>query len=123
VKINLTQGEKPIKKWPYKLAHKYKPIVQKEIDGMLAGGIIYPIKKSEWEISMVIQPKNHDPQKLRICVDFKGLNKLTLTNMFPTPFSNEIINEVMRHEYYSFSNGFSGYKVLTQNRPQYIRKK
>jgi len=58
MKINLTLREKPIKKWPYKLAHKYKPIVHKEINAILEGGIIYPIEKSEWEIPMVIQPNN-----------------------------------------------------------------
>ena len=33
----------PVKKRPYKLAHKYKEIVKKEIDNMLEAGIIYPI--------------------------------------------------------------------------------
>jgi hypothetical protein len=86
MKIDLIPGAKPIKKHPYKLAHKYKPIVQKEIEGMLAAGIIYPIDKSEWASPMVVQPKKHDPKKLRICVDFRGLNKLTLTYPFLTPF-------------------------------------
>jgi hypothetical protein len=72
MKIDLIPGAKPIKKWPYKLAHKYNPIVQKEIEAMLVVGIIYPIDKSEWESLMVVQPKNHDPKKLRICVNFKG---------------------------------------------------
>ena len=41
MKINLIQGAKPIKKNPYKLAHKYKAIIPKEIEGMLVIGIIY----------------------------------------------------------------------------------
>ena len=32
---------------------------------MLAIGIIYPIDQSEWESPMVIQPKKHDPTKLK----------------------------------------------------------
>jgi hypothetical protein len=43
IKINLVSGDKPIKKRPYKLAHKYKEIVHKDIEDMLAVGIIYPI--------------------------------------------------------------------------------
>jgi putative transposase len=96
-----------IKKWPYKLAHKYNPIVQKEIEAMLVVGIIYPIDKSEWESLMVMQPKKHDPKKLRICVDFRGLNKLTVIDPFSMSFTDEIINEVMGHECYSFIDGFS----------------
>jgi len=107
LKIELIPGEKPIKKQPSKLAHKYKLIVQREIKGMLSTDIIYLINKAEWIIPMVVQPKNHDPKKLTICVDFKGLNKLTLTNLFPNPFVDEIINKVAGNKYYSFMDGFS----------------
>jgi hypothetical protein len=41
MKINLIHGAKPIKKRPYKLGHKYNPIVQKDIEVMLVVGIIY----------------------------------------------------------------------------------
>jgi hypothetical protein len=112
MKIELILGAKPVKKWSYKLAHKYKPIVQKEIEAMLVSNIIYPIDKSEWESPMVMQPKKHDPKKLRICIDFLGLNKLTVTNPFPTPYVDEIINKVTGNECYSFTDGFSGYNQV-----------
>ena len=43
MKIDIKPDVGPVKKIPYKLAHKYKEIVKKEIDNMLAAGIIYPI--------------------------------------------------------------------------------
>ena len=43
MKIDIKPEEKPVKKRPYKLAHKYNEIVKKEIDNMLAAEIIYPI--------------------------------------------------------------------------------
>lgn len=58
-----------------------------------------------------MQPKNHDPTRLRICVDFRGLNNLTITDPLPTPFANEIIN-VVGHECYYFIDGFSGYNQV-----------
>jgi hypothetical protein len=90
------------------LAHKYKPIVQKEIEAMLAADIIYPIEKTEWANPMVMQPKSHDPNKLIICVDLQRINKLIVTDPFSTPFVDNIINEVVGHECYSFTEGFSG---------------
>ena len=42
---------------------------------MLIAGIIYPIDQLEWASPMVVQPKNHDPKKLRVCVDYRWLNK------------------------------------------------
>ena len=71
MKIDTKPDVRPVKKRPYKLAHKYKEIVKKEIDKMLAAGIICHIDQSEWASPMVVQPKKHDPTKLRICVDFR----------------------------------------------------
>ena len=48
MKIDTKPDVQPVKKRPYKLAHKYKEIVKKEIDNMLAAGIIYPINQLEW---------------------------------------------------------------------------
>ena len=106
MKIHIKLDVQPINKIPYKLAHKYKDIVKKEIDNMLAAGVIYPIDQSKWASPMVVQPKKHDPTKLRICFDFRELNKVTLTDPFPTTYADEILNEVAGHECYSFTDGF-----------------
>jgi hypothetical protein len=79
---------------------------------MLSSCIIYPINKGEWESPMVVQPKKHDPKKLIICIDFRGLNKQILMDLFPTPFIDKIINEVVGHECYSFIDVFSGYNQV-----------
>ena len=79
---------------------------------MIAASIIYPIDQSEWASPMVVQPKKHDPTKLIICVDFKELNKVTLIDPFPSPYADEILNEVARHECYSFADGFSSYNQV-----------
>ena len=43
MKIGLLPEATPIKKRPYKLAHKYKEVVKTEIDSMLTAEIIYHI--------------------------------------------------------------------------------
>lgn len=52
--IELLSGAKLLKKRPYKLAHKYKYIVKKEIDNMFKASIIYLVDESEWENPMVV---------------------------------------------------------------------
>ena len=54
MKIDIKPDARPVKKIPYKLAHKYKEIVKKEIDNMLVAGIMYPIDQSEWASPMDI---------------------------------------------------------------------
>lgn len=79
---------------------------------MLAIDIIYPIGILDSTSLVVVQPNKHDLNKLRICVDFHGLNMLILIDPFWTPLANEIVNEVARHECYSFINNFSGYNQV-----------
>ena len=112
IKIELLPYAKTVKKRPQKLAHKYKDIVKNEIDNLLKVGIVYLVDQSKWKSPMVIQLKKKDPKHLRVCVDFRWLNKITLTGPFPTSLVNEIINEVAGHECYSFTDGFSGYNQV-----------
>lgn len=100
MKIDLLPEATLVKKTPYNIAHKYKAIIKIEIDNMIIEGIIYPFDQSEWESLMVVQPKNHDTKKLRVCVDYRWLNKTTKTDPFPTPFADEILNDVVGHGCY-----------------------
>ncbi len=55
---------------------------------------------------MVVLKKNG---KMKICVDFRKLNKATQKNPYLLPFSNEVPNIVTWYEVYSFLDGYSGY--------------
>ncbi len=55
---------------------------------------------------MVVLKKNG---KLKICVDFKKLNKATKKDPYPLPFSNEVLNTIVGYEGYPFLDGYSGY--------------
>ena len=46
MKIDIKPDARPVKRIPYKLAHKYKEIVKKEIDNMLAIGMGNPNGRS-----------------------------------------------------------------------------
>ena len=74
---------------------------------------------------MVVQPKKHDLTRLRICVDFRELNKVILTGPFPTPYADEILNQVAGHECYSFTDGFLVYNQVLiakeDNKKDHIR--
>jgi hypothetical protein len=56
---------------------------------------------------MVVQEKKIE--EIRICVDLRNMNDACLHDPFPTPFTNEVLDNVGVQEVYSFTNGFSGY--------------
>jgi hypothetical protein len=78
---------------------------------MLEVGIIEPIDKYKWISPMVVQEKKQGG--IRICVDMiRKLNDDFLHDPFPTPFIDEVSENVGGQEAYSFTDGFSGYHQI-----------
>ena len=59
---------------------------------MLEAGIIGPVEESEWIIPMVVQDKK--TEEIKIYVDLRKLNGECLHYPFPTPFTNEVLDNV-----------------------------
>jgi len=59
---------------------------------------------------MVVQDKK--TRGINICVDLRKLNDACLHDPFPTPFTNEVLENVGGKETYSFTYGFSGYHQI-----------
>ena len=47
--------------------------------------------------------------KIRVFVDYRKLNAITVTDAFPLPFIDGVVDAVVGHEVYNFLDGFSGY--------------
>lgn len=75
---------------------------------MLVVSLIFLVDEFEWIIPIVIQDKK-DSDEIRVCVDYHSLNNACVHDPFPTPFSNEVFDNVGGNEAYSFIHGFSGY--------------
>jgi hypothetical protein len=85
---------------------------------MLEAGIIKPIKELEWISPMVVQDKKQG-RGIRICINLRKLNDTCLHDPFPTPFTDEVLENVGGHEAYSFTDGFSSYhhiKIAQEDR-------
>jgi len=47
--------------------------------------------------------------KIRVCIDFRDLNKATLKDEYPMPIADMLINEASGHHVISFLDGNAGY--------------
>jgi len=110
MKIPLKADARPVKQRPYRLNPKYKQKVKIELDSMLEAGIIEPVEESEWINPMVVQDKNS--RDIKICVDLRKLNDACSHDPFPTPFTDEVLDNVGGQEVYAFIDGFSGYHPI-----------
>lgn len=74
---------------------------------MLEAGIIFPVDEAEWIGSIVIHNKK-DVREIRVCIDYRSLNNACVNDLFLTPFSDEVLDNVAGNEAYSFTDVFSG---------------
>jgi hypothetical protein len=85
-----------------------KEKVKREIDKMLEAGLIFVVEEAEWVNSRVIQRKK-GTKDINVYVDYRSLNSAYVHDPFPTPFTDEVLEQGAGKESYSFTNGFSGY--------------
>jgi len=109
--IELKPSSNPVRHRPYHLNPKVKEKVKREIDKMLEVGIIFVVEEVEWVSPIVIQRKK-GTEDIRVCVDYKSLNSAYVHDHFPTPFTDEVLEQVAGKESYSFTDGFSRYRQL-----------
>ena len=100
MKIPLKVDAKPMKERPYRLNRKYKEKFRMELDKMLTARIIEPVKEKNTK------------GEIRICVDLRKLNDACLHDPFPTPFIDDVLDNVGGQEIYSFTDGFLGYHQI-----------
>ena len=50
---------------------------------------------------------------LRICIDYRKLNKATRKYHFPFSFLDQMPDRLVGHEYYCFLDGYSSYNQIT----------
>jgi hypothetical protein len=80
------------------------------MENMLDAGIIKPVEEFDWIIPMLVQDKN--TRGIKICMDLRKLNDTCLHDPFPTPFTDEVLENVGGQETYSFTDGFLGYHQI-----------
>ena len=68
------------------------------------------VEYPEWLANVVHVPKKDD--KVRVCVDFRDLNKASSKDDFPIPHIDMLINNTIEHLMLSFMDGFFRYNQI-----------
>ena len=79
--MSIDTGDHPtVAKRPYTLALKHHDWVKAEIDKLLDAGVIRE-SNSSWSAPIVVVPKGDGGK--RLCIDFRALNAITRTFIWP----------------------------------------
>ena len=80
--IDVAQGAKPISRPPYWLSVSEASEVECQLADYLKCGFIQP-SSSPWASPILLVKKKDG--SMRMCVDYRGLNAVTIKNKYPLP--------------------------------------
>jgi len=84
--------------------------IKYEVDKLMKASFIYPVPLTEWVLNIVLVTKKHGT--IRVCVDYRDINKYCPKDNYPTPFIDHIIDDCVGSEVFSFMDGFSCYNQI-----------
>src|SRR5260370_27514393 len=90
--IDMVDGKEPPWGPIYALSEKELGVLREYLDTMLKSGKIRP-SKSPAGAPILFVPKK-EGRGLRLCVDYRGLNKVTILNRYPLPLMHELPHRV-----------------------------
>jgi len=107
-RVELTEKE-PVKHKLYPIPYKMQEIIDKDIDDMLAMGVI---ERSEAPYASPLVLVKKQDGSYRVCVNFKELNKITVFNPEPMMSPDDIFQTLSGSQFYSTFDFCKGYWAI-----------
>jgi hypothetical protein len=85
--------------------------VKEEINRLFDAKFIRPCRYADW-ISNIVPVEKKGTKKLRVCIDFRDLNKTTPKDEYPMPIADFLVNSASGHRVLSFLDGNAGYNKI-----------
>eukprot|EP00253_Pinus_taeda_P013765 PITA_13765 len=87
--IPIKPNQKPFRQKLRRINAKLLPLIEKELNRLYKSGIIVPIRFSDWISNLV--PVRKKTGEIRLCIDFRNLNKVSLKDNYPLPKMDHIL--------------------------------
>ncbi|SAL96876.1 hypothetical protein [Absidia glauca] len=101
-----TGDARPVHRTPYKMSPRELKELKRQLDELLALRLIRP-STSPWGAPVLFVRKKDG--SLRMCVDYRALNQLTIRNKHPLPRIDECLEQLSGARYFSSIDLKSGY--------------
>ncbi|XP_038717270.1 uncharacterized protein LOC120010560 [Tripterygium wilfordii] len=111
--LSIKHGVRPIKQAQRRFRPELVPKIENEVNKLIEAGFIREVKYPTWIANIVPVMKKNG--QLRVCVDFRDLNKACPKDDFPLPITELMVDATTGHEVLSFMDGSSGYNQIRMN--------
>ena len=105
-RIELLPGSSPPSRPTYRLSPSELDELRKQLADLTAHGFIEPSKSPYGAPVLFVKKKGGE---LRMCVDYRALNKITVKNKYPLPRIDELFDRLHGAKYFSKIDLRSGY--------------
>lgn len=103
-----TTSNVPINIKPYRTSLAHQEIIKQQVDRLLAAGLISQ-SYSPYSFPVVLVDKKDDGEKSRLCIDYRKLNQITVTEGYPFPLIEDIVDKVRDCGWFTTLDIASGY--------------
>ena len=107
--IDLMPGTAPIAKAPYRMSEKEYDELKKQLDELLEKRFI---RRSVSPWGALVLFVNKKDGTLRLCVDYRELNAVTIKNKYPLPRIDDLLDQLKGAKYFSKIDLRSGYHQM-----------
>jgi hypothetical protein len=84
--------------------------VKKEVEILIEANFIRPCRYAEWISNIVSVYKKNE--NMRVCIDFRDLNRATPMDGYPMPVADLLVDVAAGHKVISFMDGNAGYNQI-----------
>jgi len=108
-KIELIPGTAPISRRPYRMPPNELAELKTQLNELLNKGLTHP-SSSPWGCPAIFVKKKD--QSLRMCVDYRPLNVVTIKNKYPLPRIDILLDQLSKAKVFSKIDLQSGYHQI-----------
>ncbi|XP_071926122.1 uncharacterized protein [Coffea arabica] len=108
-KIDLVPGTAPISKTPYRMAPAELKELKIQLQDLLEKGFVKE-SDSSWGAPVLFVKKKDG--SLRLCIDYRGLNEVTIRNKYPLPLIDSLFDQLQGSVVFSKLDLRQGYYQL-----------
>jgi len=106
LKLECSPVRQKLRRLKLEMSLKIKEEVKKQFDA----GFLAIAKYPQWVANIVPVPKKDG--KVRMCVDYRDLNRANPKDNFPLPHIDTLVDNTAKFSLFSFMDGFSGYNQI-----------
>jgi hypothetical protein len=111
-KIEIEPGHNPPFKGIYRLSYDEQNELKTQLQYLLEKGFIQPSKSPYGAPVLFVRQPDGDGWKMRLCVDYRALNKVTVKNRYPLPLISESLDRLRDARVFSKIDLAKGYHQI-----------